>query len=131
MPTTPRWRERRARPGSRPSISPSCSASAARIGRAASGACRCAKQARRRKLAAANAAHGALAAERDAAQRALDTARNSVHAACKAVLIEEADRITAELDATLITAHLLQDRLLALSEFSAQGRGEKLDNRKA
>jgi hypothetical protein len=78
----------------------------------------------RSRLAAANAAHGGLAAERDAAQRALDTANNSVHAAAKAVLIEEADRITAELDATLITAHLRQDQLLALSEFSAMGRGE-------
>jgi hypothetical protein len=78
----------------------------------------------RLRAGAASAAHASLAAERDEAQRALDSAKDRVHAACKAVMAEEADRLTAELDAVLCSAHLLQDQLLALAEFSAMGRGE-------
>jgi hypothetical protein len=78
----------------------------------------------RSRHAAARDAHASLALERDEAQRALDSAKDRVHAACKAVMAEEADRLAGELDAVLCRAHLLQDQLLALAEFSAMGRGE-------
>ena len=78
----------------------------------------------RSRHAAAVGAHASLAAERDRAQRDLDSAKDRMHAAAKAVMAEEADRLAAELDAVLSTAHLLQDRLLAIAEFSAMGRGE-------
>jgi hypothetical protein len=78
----------------------------------------------RSRHAAASDARASLVAERDEARRALDSAKDRVHAACKAVLAEEADRLAAELDAVLCTAHLRQDQLLALADFSAMGRGE-------
>jgi hypothetical protein len=78
----------------------------------------------RSRYAAARDAHANLDAERDEAQRALDSAKDRVHAACKAVMAEEADRLAAELDAVLCRAHLLRDQLLALADFSAMGRGE-------
>jgi hypothetical protein len=78
----------------------------------------------RSRHAAASAAHASLASERDEAQRALESAKDRVHAACKAVMAEEADRLAAELDALLCRAHLLQDQLLVLADFSAMGRAE-------
>jgi hypothetical protein len=78
----------------------------------------------RSRHAAAVGAHASLAAERDRAQRDLDSAKDRMHAAAKAVMAEEADRLAAALDAALCRAHLLQDQLLALADFSAAGRGE-------
>jgi hypothetical protein len=78
----------------------------------------------RSRHAAARDAHAALAAEHDEAERALESAKDTVHAACKAVMAEEADRLAAELDAVLCTAHLRQDQLLALADFPAMGRNE-------
>ena len=39
-------------------------------------------------------------------------------------MAEEADRLAAELDTVLCTAHLRRDQLLALADFSAMGRNE-------
>jgi hypothetical protein len=77
-----------------------------------------------KQYTAAQGAHAALAAEREQARSALESAKDRVHGAAKAVLVEEADGLAAELDAAAAAATVLRDQLLALADFSAMGRGE-------
>ena len=76
------------------------------------------------ELAAAKAAHDALSAERAAAVAAHGRASDAVFDAAKQVLVEEADRIAAELEETLRHALALNDELHALSMLSAQRGGQ-------
>jgi hypothetical protein len=78
----------------------------------------------REQLAAARAAHAALAAENDAAREALALAKDNVLFAAKAVLEAEADRLAAKLEAVVSKAHALRDDLLALAGLSVMERGQ-------
>jgi hypothetical protein len=75
------------------------------------------------EFAAAQAAHDGLSGERAAAVEAHTRAGDAVFDAAKAVLVEEAGRIAAELDEALRHVFALEDDLQALGMFSAQGRG--------
>jgi hypothetical protein len=76
------------------------------------------------ELAAARTAHDALEAEHAAAVQAHSRASDIVFEAAKQVLVEEADRIAAEMETALGHAFALHDDLHALAMLSAQRGGQ-------
>jgi len=78
----------------------------------------------RQEAVAAKAARDDLRSEHAAAVEAHDRADAAVHDAAKAVLVEEADRIAAELEEALSLAFALDDELRGLAMLHTQRGGQ-------